>query len=283
MISEAEVRRAAGTWGIDPMIVDLDYVLGCFLSQWSKEKTVAGMLFKGGTCLRKCYFPEYRFSEDLDFTAIEEVTLESAETGARSVVQRVQDVFALDLSAAPLTVRTIRDSSGEISIDVRVYYRGPLRRTGAPRAIRVHLSTGEFVGLPPSNRALLHSYGDKELIENARIACYDLREIAAEKLRAVCGQRQFAISRDVYDLHQLVAHKGISLEDVSGILAPKFEARGLALEVVDPVAFAARRDGYQRDWSRNLAHLLPSLEEPSFEEAWETAVELVSWVASLAG
>ena len=23
----------------------------------------------GGTCLRKCYFPDYRFSEDLDFTA----------------------------------------------------------------------------------------------------------------------------------------------------------------------------------------------------------------------
>ena len=26
------------------------------------------LIFKGGTCLRKCYFPEYRFSEDLDFT-----------------------------------------------------------------------------------------------------------------------------------------------------------------------------------------------------------------------
>jgi len=25
------------------------------------------MIFKGGTCLKKCYFPDYRFSEDLDF------------------------------------------------------------------------------------------------------------------------------------------------------------------------------------------------------------------------
>ncbi|MBW6474015.1 MAG: nucleotidyl transferase AbiEii/AbiGii toxin family protein [Anaerolineaceae bacterium] len=28
------------------------------------------LVFKGGTCLRKCYFPDYRFSENLDFTAI---------------------------------------------------------------------------------------------------------------------------------------------------------------------------------------------------------------------
>ncbi|CAN5145726.1 hypothetical protein BH20BAC1_BH20BAC1_03460 [soil metagenome] len=28
-------------------------------------------VFKGGTCLRKCYFPDYRFSEDLDFTLID--------------------------------------------------------------------------------------------------------------------------------------------------------------------------------------------------------------------
>jgi predicted nucleotidyltransferase component of viral defense system len=25
-------------------------------------------VFKGGTCLKKCYFETYRFSEDLDFT-----------------------------------------------------------------------------------------------------------------------------------------------------------------------------------------------------------------------
>jgi len=32
MIPEAEIRRLAGRWGVDPMIVDLDYVLGCFLA-----------------------------------------------------------------------------------------------------------------------------------------------------------------------------------------------------------------------------------------------------------
>jgi predicted nucleotidyltransferase component of viral defense system len=28
-------------------------------------------VFKGGTCLRKCYYETFRFSEDLDFTIID--------------------------------------------------------------------------------------------------------------------------------------------------------------------------------------------------------------------
>jgi predicted nucleotidyltransferase component of viral defense system len=28
------------------------------------------LVFKGGTALKKCYFGDYRFSEDLDFTGV---------------------------------------------------------------------------------------------------------------------------------------------------------------------------------------------------------------------
>ncbi len=49
MISEAELRRWAGRWSMDPMIVDLDYVLGCFLSQWYQDQEAAKLRFKGRT------------------------------------------------------------------------------------------------------------------------------------------------------------------------------------------------------------------------------------------
>jgi predicted nucleotidyltransferase component of viral defense system len=70
MIAEAEIRRCAARWGVDPMVADLDYSLGWFLTAIAKAGSPADLwLFKGGTCLRKCYFEDYRFSEDLDFTA----------------------------------------------------------------------------------------------------------------------------------------------------------------------------------------------------------------------
>jgi len=70
MISEAEIRRSAAAANVDPMVIDLDYSLGWFLLGMLKTGSRFGnLVFKGGTCLRKCYFPDYRFSEDLDFTA----------------------------------------------------------------------------------------------------------------------------------------------------------------------------------------------------------------------
>ena len=69
MIVEAEIRRNAAKAKVDPMVIDLDYSLGWFLLGLSKNNDLRNCLrFKGGTCLRKCYFSEYRFSEDLDFT-----------------------------------------------------------------------------------------------------------------------------------------------------------------------------------------------------------------------
>ena len=54
---------------MQPGTVDKDYVLGHFLNCFfSYKKNRELFVFKGGTCLRKCYFPDYRFSEDLDFT-----------------------------------------------------------------------------------------------------------------------------------------------------------------------------------------------------------------------
>ena len=70
MIRDAEIRRHARVAGVEPRTMELDYVLGWALRGIARHSYLARRLvFKGGTCLRKCYFPAYRFSEDLDFTA----------------------------------------------------------------------------------------------------------------------------------------------------------------------------------------------------------------------
>ncbi|NEN23267.1 hypothetical protein G3O08_07115 [Cryomorpha ignava] len=50
--------------------VEKDYVLGHFLSVFL-EQYKDKLVFEGGTCLGKCYIENYRFSEDLDFAALE--------------------------------------------------------------------------------------------------------------------------------------------------------------------------------------------------------------------
>ncbi|WP_108424570.1 nucleotidyl transferase AbiEii/AbiGii toxin family protein [Flagellimonas amoyensis] len=68
MILQKEIILRSEEWKVPPDTEDKDYVLGHFLSVFF-EAYKDHLVFKGGTCLRKCYIDNYCFSEDLDFTA----------------------------------------------------------------------------------------------------------------------------------------------------------------------------------------------------------------------
>jgi predicted nucleotidyltransferase component of viral defense system len=56
----------AREFGLDPNIVEKDYVLGWLLAGIANNASLKSKwVFKGGPCLKKCYFETYRFSEDL--------------------------------------------------------------------------------------------------------------------------------------------------------------------------------------------------------------------------
>ena len=52
-------------------MIEKDYVIGWVLWGIGSDPSLStSWVFKGGTCLRKCYVETYRFSEDLDFTVL---------------------------------------------------------------------------------------------------------------------------------------------------------------------------------------------------------------------
>src|SRR5258706_9411024 len=73
MIDKREILEAASAFSLLPNVVEKDYVLGWILAGINAHQELAeSWVFKGGTCLKKCYFETYRFSEDLDFTLSDE-------------------------------------------------------------------------------------------------------------------------------------------------------------------------------------------------------------------
>lgn len=70
----------AGGRRIPEAVLERDYCLSWFLVGLSRSPLRERLLFKGGTALRKCYFPDYRFSEDLDFTLVQPVAVETIQT-----------------------------------------------------------------------------------------------------------------------------------------------------------------------------------------------------------
>jgi predicted nucleotidyltransferase component of viral defense system len=282
MISEAELRRSAGALGVDPMIVDLDYVLGVFLGEWYREKEGKTLRFKGGTCLRKCYFPNHRFSKDLDFTAELDIDERETEVVLRRVAQRVQEKFNLNLFERELRKRVVQDRHGGTTLEIRLYYRGPLRRTGAPQAIQLHITQAgsEVLSQIKGEQKLIHPYSDRILIEEIPVPCYTLQEILSEKLRALCGQRKFAISRHVFDIHKLMTEGQLELEGMRGLIRQKFEIKDIPFQEFEPNVVAARRDEFEQDWARDLQHLLPMSHEITFDQAWEVTTETIARIAT---
>jgi predicted nucleotidyltransferase component of viral defense system len=67
---------------------------------------------------------------------------------------------------------------------------------------------------------LIHPYSDAEDLGPVELTSYALEEILAEKVRAVAGQRRFAISRDLYDIYRLV-QAGVSVTNVTSLLPAK--------------------------------------------------------------
>lgn len=276
MISEAELRSHAVAAGVDTMVQDLDYGLGWFLAGLFTQTAAAQyLIFKGGTCLRKCYFADYRFSEDLDFTLSRAWPMEAMAQALERVRAWSLDADGPNFGAATARLEVVNDEYGLESYQARVYYRGPLHWGGSPRAIQLDVGRGEALLFPVMTRRLHHPYSDVDQLPPTAIPFYDLAEMLTEKLRAVSGQRRFAISRDIYDIHRLAGEK-IPMAAVRQALPAKLAAKGLPPNMISVASLLQRRPIFKSDWERRLAHLLPPSQPVTFADAWQSVMELVT-------
>ena len=81
---------AGGGLRIREDVLERDYCLAWFLNALAGSDLRPVFAFKGGTALKRCYFPDYRFSEDLDFTLREPLPFEEVRA-------RLNHVYAMVL------------------------------------------------------------------------------------------------------------------------------------------------------------------------------------------
>lgn len=252
MIPEAETKKLAASFEVDPAIVNQDYVLGWLLAGlFSSEAIKKQWIFKGGTSLKKCWFSEYRFSVDLDFTVVGHLNTETAESLFEEPLEMAA-TSGIDWNAQDPVFETVSDEYGRETIRVILYHRASIRYLGSPQSVRIDLSRDEILAFPIVERSLSHDYSDSDSLPMVSIPCYSLEEVLAEKLRAVGGQRRHAIARDVYDIRQLLS-RDVDVQKIIPVLGRKFEAKGLTIHsgIVD--SFMERRPDYEYDWARNVA------------------------------
>jgi len=275
MISPNEISRISGAEKIDPMLVERDYVSGCFVSFLATDpRANKNWVFKGGTALRKCHFSEYRFSEDIDFTITAISPVNVFQSLIKDINTVMQDAMGIVTNERDVSVETIKDDFGTESYEIKFYYRGPWIFRGEAPAVKIHLNRDEKIVFSTKELSIIHPYSDKSELPQTMITVYSLEEILVEKLRAFSGQRRHVISRDIYDIHQVAQQVNFS-EQLRDAFEEKCTIKGVDLKEINIDRISKRKTDYEANWKNNLEYLVPLSMKASFDEAWNTTMELL--------
>jgi predicted nucleotidyltransferase component of viral defense system len=214
ILSRSELHRLANREKVALGVLEKDYVLTEVLKSLSQVSQLREFfIFKGGTALRKVYFPNWRYSEDLDFTVRQDMGKEDVARILDTWYRRVEQS-----SRILLTTKMLHKPDGYAR--VRIQFVGPL---AYPAMIYMDLSFDEPLCLEPEYRTVLtHPFPD----EQQKVLAYPLEELLAEKMRSLLERGK---SRDYYDVWRLLEEQSaeLNLELLGTVLSRKLAHKGL--------------------------------------------------------
>lgn len=281
MIPSREILELRTEWSLDPSIIEKDYVLGWLLAGIANHPELSrSWIFKGGTCLRKCYYETYRFSEDLDFTVMEKGP-EAPEDLApifESIRDWLQEQSGIELVIDGTSFKRRQNLRGMPTTQGRLAYRGPNAPRQMPK-VKLDITSDEAVVRQPVLRQIGHQYSDT-LSGASGVMCYSLIELFGEKLRALTERCR---PRDLYDVVHMHRHPDLigRASDVASVLAQKCAHAGIAIPTVETIRSSPFRAEVESEWENMLGHQLPR-PLPPFSDFWATLDSVFSWLAGQA-
>lgn len=240
-------------------VLERDYCLAWFLVALSRSPLREALVFKGGTALKRCYFGDYRFSEDLDFTLAEPRELDAILAGLEAVYAEVQ-------RASGIVVRFARADrkSHQNGHTFYLSYEGPLP-AASPKEVKVDITIREQLVRPVEDRPVLRGYEEyADVPEDALVRVYALEEIAVEKLVALTDKARNE-PRDLYDLWHLTSEGFIDFSTLILELEAKLAFRGRTRDAMT-AELATKEARYKKLWAVRLGQQMATL--PPFDDVF---------------
>jgi len=273
------IRSVTQNKKVQQYIVEKDYALSYLLAAINDTDGLGeNLVLKGGTALKKLYFADYRFSEDLDYSTRAMGPIKQIDALMETVVHRMAEMLnergPFFVVLEPLILKLPHRGEQKAYL-VRVQFpeqRQPLCR------LKVEITVDEPILLPTENRTVLHGFTEDF---NAQISVYSLLEITAEKLRALLqskarlherGWGASRVCRDYYDLWNLLQVRGLKSLNLIPLLAQKCTAREVSYESPSDFISEDLLAVASAEWAQQLLPFVP--DAPS-------AAELLPKVQSL--
>jgi len=218
-------------------LVEKDVIISKILFHLMQDKDFSqNYAFKGGTCLTKCYFGYYRFSEDMDFTYLnQKYFIGKSKNKLREVISNKIDKLGelIEVIAKKLDLnfkiekgnkRYFQFGGSNAFVTFKIWYNS--KELEKETFVKIQVNHIEKLNYPiielnvgfivPKNLEKDFSFIASEdaeiLLKPVKIKAYDLKEILIEKVRAILTRRGIK-TRDFVDVFLITKKNKLNLND----------------------------------------------------------------------
>ena len=240
MILLSEIDLAVNKFKVPAETIEKDYIISWILLCLSKSKLRDNFIFYGGTAIKKIYFEDHRFSEDID--------LISNKRFSQEYLLLELDILrhAREKANIVLEVDSNRVIARNNRIQMFVRYSGYDEIVGVPKEVRIDFAMDMDLYGNVVDKKPIKSYSDLKIL-NRKLSVMTLNTILASKLGLLIELTRNE-PRDLFDVWFLLKRSvefDFDFSEVCKIFKEKY------------------------GFSISLNILLPELRKASFKKLWD--------------
>ncbi len=254
MIPRRNIQSLSVKLDVPDQTIEKDYVLSWILIGIARSSLKDALLFKGGTALKKIFIKDYRFSEDLDFTLVKDLSSDE-------IKKELDVIFSDLLKLVNIKLILHNEEIRHKTYSFYINYSGPLEADISKRDIKVDITTDELCLFPSEERPLIKEYDEySDLDYEKKISVYDIREVFVEKLCCLLAPARNE-PRDVYDMWFLFDYlDDAHIEVLFESFKEKAEFKGSDHRKLEN-AIKKKEKQYEKSWEERLKDQINELPE----------------------
>jgi len=217
-------------------LIEKDILLQMLLNELVKNKDFKdNFAFKGGTCLIKNYFGYFRFSEDLDFTYLNQKEFNGISKkklreiiskkidGIGELIEPIAKQLNLDFKIEKENRKYFEFGGSNAFVTFKLWHDSIV--LNKPSFIKIQINFIEKLNYEIKELPAVFIIGNKDkkeiellfndysyLLNPVKIKAYDLKEILIEKVRAILTRRGIK-ARDFVDVFLIAKKDKLDLKD----------------------------------------------------------------------
>ncbi len=246
MIDFFQAQRLSLKNNVSPEMIEKDYLIELILFYFSRDTFLHNnIIFRGGTALKKMYFPEYRFSEDLDFVINNKEEVNIYRDTISRILQKISSEYPIETDKRILFERDRLQLF--ITFDI-------IPDISGMKELKVDILKDDYV---PKNERKKIQFSYPDFKDNSLfLKSYVLESIVCDKIGRIMDIDNEP--RDLFDLWYL-----LQLELDSDIIKNEYKNKYGYNIIIPNLIREINKDDYRRNWGNRLSYQMNNL--PDFD------------------